>query len=617
MIPSILLAEEKVIVRFDKPGKSIQSKFLSNKYDIAAYKPGHYLDLVITLSELKELKRLGNAVRSVKTESEVRKNVSNVSARKVVPAGGYHNYDNLIAELQQIERQHPDICRLVQIGESWGQKYSDQGNVFYDDYSHKLWALKISDNVEEEEDEPSIYYMGLHHARELVSVEMVMAILHHILDGYGADPTIRAHVDNSQIWFIPLVNPDGHRVVEEQVDVWWRKNIRDNNENGEFDTDVSNGTGTDGVDLNRNYGFEWGGFGASDSCRSALYRGPYPWSEPEIEAIKKFLESHHFVAGISYHSYGEQVLFPYSYTYLADAPDHQALSELAIRMAETIPDASGGTYLPQASWQLYPASGTTEDYAYGAHGIFSYTIELGTEFIPPENQLAAITGDNIEAAMILLDRVNYSTLTGRVTDAQTGEPVVAEIFVDGIDTSGLYRNPYTSDQAFGRYYRMLPEGNYDVVISADNYKTVVYENIAITANAQALLDVDMTPVTDTSMVDIQANGTDDPLLLLKGQPLSITIALDAGQYAGQQTDWWLLAETPAGWYHFDMATGWVPGTSVTYQGSLFTLQPMLVLNRSDLPTGFYRFYFGVDGQMNGVIDYGTLHYDTAEINIDP
>ena len=71
-------------------------------------------------------------------------------------------------------------------------------------------SMKVSDNVEEEEDEPSVFYMSEHHAREPISLEVTMYIMHHLLSNYGDDPDITSEIDYKQIWFIPLVNPDGH-----------------------------------------------------------------------------------------------------------------------------------------------------------------------------------------------------------------------------------------------------------------------------------------------------------------------------------------------------------------------------------------------------------------------
>ena len=217
------------------------------------------------------------------------------------------------------------------------------------------------------------------------------------------------------------------------------------------------------------------------------------------------MENHHFVAGITYHSYSELVLYPYGYSYGVVAPDQAALEELAVDMAVTIPAQNGGNYTPQAAWDLYPCTGTTDDYSYGTHGIFSFTIELGTEFIPPAGQVAGICDDNIEAAMILLDRVNESTLKGHITDTDTDEPIEAVIFIEGIDDSGVYRNPYMSNQEFGSYYRLLTNGTYDVTFSAFGYDSQTFEDVVINEDV-TLLDVELIPSSNT--IDLSGVVTD-------------------------------------------------------------------------------------------------------------
>jgi hypothetical protein len=115
--------------------------------------------------------------------------------------------------------------------------------------------------------------------------------------------------------------------------------------------------------------------------------------------------------------------------------------------------------------------------------------------------------------------------------------------------------------------------------------------------------------------DIKANGSDGPVTITQLDNLSVTVALDPGIYSGVQADWWVLANAPFGWYYYDLS-GWRLGISVTYQGSLFDLDFYEVLNTSGLPIGTYNFYFGVDGNVNGVID-DPLYYDTVEVNIMP
>ncbi|MDP7336424.1 MAG: M14 family zinc carboxypeptidase [Candidatus Neomarinimicrobiota bacterium] len=490
-----LVAEERMVVRFVGPDKTVLTEFNETDYDIAAFKPGEFLDLVVSKSQYEELLTRGFRITVTQTEEQLKENLGEVR-----DLYGYRNYDELLEDLQEIESQYPDICKLYDIGNTRGKEYSMAGNSYYNDYNHEIWAMKVSDNVEEEEDEPSVFYMAEHHAREPISLEVNMYVLNHIISNYGSDPTITDEVNNKQIWFMPLVNPNGHKIVTDEVDLWWRKNIRDNNENGSI-----NFGGGDGVDPNRNYAWNWGGEGSSGDTYSETYRGPSAFSEPEIQAMRDMLGSHHFVTGITYHSYSELVLFPFGYANNIQAPDHDALEELANEMAFTIPGQSGGYYDPMPSYELYPASGTTDDYAYGEYGVFSFTIELGTEFIPPASQIEGICEDNLEAALILLTRVNRKALTGHITDAESGDPVVAEIYIDGIDNTGEFRKPYESDLFFGRYYRLLQMGSYGVTFSALGYETQTINNVSISPLQQTVLDVELEPIL---MVPVTGQVTD-------------------------------------------------------------------------------------------------------------
>ncbi len=490
VIVTVLQAkQEKFVIRIQNPTEGMFMKYRSPEYDMSAYKSGEYLDLVVGRDLYGELTAEGFDISISQTESELLENL-----RGQRDLYGYRNYEETLNELQGIVAQYPNICQLVDLGDTWGKEYSDNGTQYYDNYYHESWGLKLSDNVELEEDEPSTFFMGLHHSREPISVEVVMGILHHLLDNYETDPEITNIIDNTQIWFVPIVNPNGHKIVTEEVDLWWRKNIRDNNQNYQFDTSNDYGYGTDGVDPNRNYGFQYGEVGTSNSFSSPVYHGPNAWSEPEIVSMKHLLESHHFVTGITYHSYSELVLFPFGYELGVVAPDHYALEELAIEMAVTIPSQNGGHYTPQQSLELYPCMGTTDDYAYGVHSIFSFTVELGTQFIPPAGQIDDIVEDNLDAALILLNRVNRQTVTGLITDSETGNPVVAEIYVDGIDNTGNSKLPSLSNSNFGRYYRLLQAGNYDVTFSSDGYESVT-ETVSINQFQQTELNISMNPVT--------------------------------------------------------------------------------------------------------------------------
>jgi hypothetical protein len=117
--------------------------------------------------------------------------------------------------------------------------------------------------------------------------------------------------------------------------------------------------------------------------------------------------------------------------------------------------------------------------------------------------------------------------------------------------------------------------------------------------------------------DIKANGSDGPITINRSDTLAITVEFDKGSFAGFEADWWLVAMTPLGWYHYDRDLGWLPGREVTLQIPLRDLQTREVLNMSGLPAGEYTFYFGIDLVKNGKINLGQAYYDTVEVTITP
>lgn len=300
-------------------------------------------------------------------------------------AGLYHTNDEVEQELRALEAAFPDIAKVFDLGESVEQR--------------RIWAIKISDNVAAEEGEPEVLFVGGHHAREWIAVDVPLLLAKHLATQYRSDSAVRNLVDNGEIWVVPLLNPDGHQysVTNDRL---WRKNRR------------NNGDGTFGVDLNRNYSFEWGGPGSSGDTFSETYRGPAAFSEPETQVIRDLASEHDFLAMISYHNYSQLVLFPWGHT-TAAAPDQALLSQLATTMADSILDVHGKRYVPQQSSDLYLASGDATDWLYGETRVPSYTIELRPRssrpgFLLPESEIQPTFEENLPAALFLIEWVENS-----------------------------------------------------------------------------------------------------------------------------------------------------------------------------------------------------------------
>lgn len=476
-----LSAAERVLIRIPHAGPELYQQHLQQNADIAAFHAGQYLDMVWPIAELEELRSIHPQLIIRSTEAQMKANLG----MRDIP--GYRDYQDMLDDISMFEALYPDLVQIEVIGAGWGKDYAQQGLPNYQGFQHDIHAIKVSANVSEDLDKPAFYFIGTHHAREPISMEVCVAILEHLTEGYGIDPDITHILDSSQVWIVPLLNPDGHKLVIDQTDIWWRKNIRDNNNNGNIDT-ASWGNGYDGVDLNRNYSHGWGNISASDDPLSVTYHGLNPFSEPETSALKTLLESKRFLAGVSYHTYGEWVLYPYGYGHNLYAPDVTELSQLAINMAASIPKVGNGTYTPSPSFGLYPVSGSFDDWSYGTRGTFSYTIEMADQFIPPASQVPVIIQNHLTAAKILLQRKDSKTLRGHVSDAETGAALSATIFVEGIDGHYLPRAPYVSDEIFGAYWRFLPVGTYTVRISAEGYLAQSHV-VEINSIDQTILDV--------------------------------------------------------------------------------------------------------------------------------
>jgi carboxypeptidase T len=242
--------------------------------------------------------------------------------------------------------------------------------------------------------------MGNHHAREHLSLEIPLMLIHFLLNN-REDPKIKNLLETRDLWFVPMVNPDGAEFdIATGKYKWWRKNRR------------NNGDGSFGVDLNRNYGFKWGTGGSDTDTSSDVYMGKEPFSEPETQTIRDFVEAHlNAKVLLTFHTYSELVLYPWGNTYddVGNAKDLAVFKKMATTMA------AWNRYKPQQSSDLYIASGDTTDWAYGTHGIFAFTFELsprdmsGGGFYPGAKVIEGVFQKNIEPALYLIESAKQTT----------------------------------------------------------------------------------------------------------------------------------------------------------------------------------------------------------------
>ncbi len=224
----------------------------------AAAGPEVDVEVIASEAQAEELAAQGIELELKQVDGE---STAEMSTR--LAAEGYAVYrqygapGGLKEEFEQIAADHPDIVKLVTIGQTV------QGQ--------DIIALKVTRRANQTRDgrRPATLFVGAQHAREWITPEMIRRLTHHVVDGYGTDPTLTDVVNSTELWFVPVANPDGYDWTFEPDQRMWRKNLADNNGDGQI-------TDGDGVDPNRNYPTKWGydNEGSSNFEASETYRGP-------------------------------------------------------------------------------------------------------------------------------------------------------------------------------------------------------------------------------------------------------------------------------------------------------------------------------------------------------
>ncbi|MBI2027648.1 MAG: zinc carboxypeptidase [Deltaproteobacteria bacterium] len=341
-----------------------------------------YVRVIASAQELNKIK--SHLKLPFQVESEIK--IENIGIRDFpTQDDAYHDYREMVLFLENLSQQFPTRTRLHEIGQSLEGR--------------KILALHISTEFDASQSQakPGIVFMGGHHAREHLSIEVPLNLAHFVLYESEKNQKLMDVLKERDLWIIPMVNPDGCEYDISPAYRWWRKNRR-NNEDGSF-----------GVDLNRNYGYEWGGRGASDNTSSQIYHGASAFSEPETQTIRDFVDQHHNLkALVSYHTFSELILYPWGYTYdsVSNPLDLKAYENMAFEMSRIT------GYTPQQSSDLYLTSGDTTDWAYGQHGIFSFTLELSPKSLDdggfyPGNIIDRVVQTNLQTAIFMIEMAGH------------------------------------------------------------------------------------------------------------------------------------------------------------------------------------------------------------------
>lgn len=368
----------------------------------------------------------------------------------------YHTYQEVLDTLGFLASTHASIIRVDTMG------YSTADSV-------PILRVKISDNPRIDEDEPAVFFCGGVHADEVLGVEIIVGLIGDMVRKYDLeDPTITTYIESMEIFAIPMVNPEGHIVVENGV-TNWRKNKSDNDHNGIFDIH-------DGVDNNRNYDFGWS-IDAGDTVttpESLMYKGPAPFSEAENRAMRDFAWKYRPLVCLDFHSptYGraEKAYYPW-YWYSNQgghgmSPDEALMSSICSQYCARIRrDVGDSTY---ESRRALVNKGDLKTYMYGNFGTAAFTVEVSDTTIQNPNMVDGIVSRNLPGIYYMMGRALGQGITGVIRDSVTLEPLEAEVQVTQAINADI--NPRLSRPDYGRYRRLLAAGSYTLRIIKAGYR---------------------------------------------------------------------------------------------------------------------------------------------------
>lgn len=407
------LGSQGMIVRFDLTDS--MKKFLrANEFDITGvdYKTMQ-IEAFLTDEELSRIQAQKTTIRFAFPQNLL-----------MAPDEEYKNPEEIEAFVHEIHARYPNITSLKSIGKSLEGR--------------DIWAIKISDNPDVNELEPSVLVNAMHHAREIMTPEITTDMIEYLVTNYGTKSEVTKWIDSTEIWVVPMFNVDGNNKMWNQ-DSMWRKNTR----NGH------------GVDINRNYPTGWNSCnGSSSNTRAQDYRGTAPASEPETQAMMNLVASIKPVFNISYHSYSEIVIYPFGCR-PRKTPTEEAVESIGAEIGKLI------DYKPGTAWELlYNADGGDIDWMYTEHQVIPYVIEVNSMmqggFHPRYDKMRDKTVlRNRPGWMHLLNKLQGPSLQGVV---KKGEFSSIKIMKTGSSkVSQTYKiNPD------GSYYVILKPGKYDI-----------------------------------------------------------------------------------------------------------------------------------------------------------
>jgi len=480
------------------------------------HKPGHFVISDFSVSEINKAKAAGYQVEILIEDSKEyflqanregraqaqNPTCANQSITYQTPAnftlgsmGGYLTYQEMLDQLDLMKTLYPNlITTKTGIGNFLTEGQPDNSTTPSIGGNAIQW-VKISDNPNSSaEGEEQILYTAIHHAREPASLSQLIFYMWYLLENYDSDDEVKNIVDNTELYFVPVINVDGY-LYNEKTDPngggFWRKNRKnghgvDNNRNYDY---YINGNPADGV---------WAGDGTSPDPNSQVYHGDAPFSEVENQAIKWFAEQHDFVMAFNNHTSGNLLLYPYGYADNVPTPEDNLFQSIS----EELVSQNGFNNIISSG--LYPAAGDSDDFMYGTIGthnkIYAFTPEIGPEFWPPSNQIESICKSmmylNITAAQMVN---NYASIK---------------------DNSSAYIESISNLSAEFTLKRLGLTGDGTFTVSLE----AVSSNISATGNAQTFTTMPLLS-EESGSINYTLSGTIAP-----GDEIVYDLVVDNGTY---------------------------------------------------------------------------------------
>ena len=420
------VGEKQISITIENPQQVKQLYDLKLNMDF--FGPGYdHITAYVTPEELSQIESL-NIPYKIEIED-----MNNFNKNFWLLVESYHSYQDIIDLADSLSTTFPSICKKYIFG------YSIQ--------NRQCAALKISDNVDIDEPEPEVLFDGGIHGDEIGGPENIIRFARDLCTQYGTEPTITDLINTREIWLYLMDNPDG------------RANMSRYNANG--------------VDLNRDWAYMWDSWGGS----------PGACSQIESKNLRSCMYSNQFVVHTTYHSGTEIISYPWSYRPNA-CPDQNHINQLA----GIYSSVSGYPSLPygQGYNVMYPINGSTKDGNYGMMGSVSWSIEISNSKQPPASQIMQYYNWNYPSMVAMIEYAGYG-LEGIVTNAITGDPVTASVFVND------YYPTYT-DPSAGDYHKYVLPGTYSITVVANGYQSQTINNVVVNSNSSTTTNFELLPL---------------------------------------------------------------------------------------------------------------------------